>query len=158
MQLLQALPGCGAGGGVADGGLAISGPAGILGGAFTLIALCAVWVAWRRSGPPPPTSSALARDEVPRASALAEKGHEMLEPQLFVPDAFLVEAHRAPTAGRRVSASARSFDVSTTSTGQPAVTVRSWLDPDVRAGDRTTVSAVDECGALVLAPPRFEHR
>ncbi len=156
MQLLQALPGCGAGGGVADGGLAISGPAGILGAAFTLIALCAVWVAWRRSGPPRPASSALARDAVPRASALAEKGHERLEPQLFVPAAFLVEAHLAPTPGRRVSASARSFDVAATSTGQPAV--RSWLDPDVMAGDETTLSAVDKCGSLVLAPQRFEHR
>lgn len=88
MTLATAFPGCGAGGGVADGGLAISGPAGILGGAFALIALIAVWVAWRRSGPP---SSAPAVDALPRASAVAGPGHEVLEPQLFVPDAFLVE-------------------------------------------------------------------
>lgn len=99
MVLITAGSGCGVGGsgGVTAGGMGISGPTGLMAAAFGLLALFAVWVAWRRSAPAGGSPESAADGAEP-VCTLADRTAEPLGSEWYVPSGFVDEAgaDRAP--------------------------------------------------------------
>lgn len=101
-------PGCGGlggsgGGGITDGGLNVSGPTGAMGAAFGLLALFAVWVAWRRSTPAGRSPAPQVQTAQPTTvlTGICERQTNLVDAEWFVPFDLLDGPARESNAPQR---------------------------------------------------------